>query len=102
MHQLLLVAAVMTVLGVLLVSGNVLAQQERQEMTVLIPMQYMSAEMAARIFGGVVIPAVPQQGYAGQPRGGYGGGYGGADGGYRSGTNIGGGSNFGYGYSPYR
>ncbi len=61
MNRLLIVAALLTVLSVL-IAGPALAQQEREEITVLIPLKYMSAATAAQIFGGTVISPMPYYG----------------------------------------
>ena len=61
MNRLLIVAVLLAVLG-LAVAGPAMAQQERQEITVLIPLKYMSAATAAQIFGGTVISPMPVYG----------------------------------------
>jgi len=61
MNRLLIVAVLLTVLGVL-IAGPALAQQEREEITVLIPLKFMSAATAAQLFGGTVISPMPMYG----------------------------------------
>ncbi|MGI5820341.1 MAG: hypothetical protein ACOX9R_19815 [Armatimonadota bacterium] len=99
MKRLLIVATLMAVLGVVLATTGASAQQERDEVMVVIPMKYMSAATAASIFGGAVIAPSP---FFGQSafgnRGAVGRNYGGYDAGYQSGPSIGGGlGQFGYG-----
>lgn len=96
MKRLLILATVLAVFGLLVATATASAQQEREEVMLVIPMKYMSAATAARIFGGTVIAPSPIYGQVGfGSRGGYGGGYG--TGSYQSGTSIGG----GYGQSGY-
>ncbi len=102
MSRLLIVAVLLTVLGVL-IAGPALAQQEREEITVLIPLKFMSAATAAQLFGGTVISPMPMYGQSafgarniGRQYGGNrsnGGNYGGGNPGwssYQSGQNVGG------------
>ncbi len=65
------------------------AEQEREEIMVVIPLQYMSADVAAQIFGGWVIPPSTWQGY--RSARGYGS--------YAGGSRVGGG--YGQSYSGY-
>ncbi|MGD9495568.1 MAG: hypothetical protein AB7Y46_04560 [Armatimonadota bacterium] len=82
MRYLLTVAVILAVAGTALAADNG-AEQGRNEVTVLIPLKYLNASVAAQIFGGTVIPASPYYGT--------GTGYGS----YTSGTGIG--SQRGYG-----
>jgi hypothetical protein len=110
MNRLLIVAAMLTVFGVLLVTGTASAQQEREEVMVVIPMKYMSAATAAQLFGGTVIAPSPMYGQSafgsrGSANRNYGGGYdsGGRVGSYQSGPSIGGSyGQFGQGNSYWR
>ena len=109
MNRLLIVAAMLTVFGVLLVTGTASAQQEREEVMIVIPMNYMSAATAAQLFGGTVISPSPMFGQGafgsrGSANRHYGGGYdSGRVGSYQSGTNIGGSyGQFGQGNSYWR
>jgi hypothetical protein len=104
MKRLLIVATIVAVFGVLLTAATGSAQQERDEVMVVVPMQYMSAATAAQLFGGQIISASPMYGQSsfgnrGSARGGYGGGY--DSGSYRSGPSIGGFGQSNYGQSGY-
>jgi len=62
MRRLLIVAVVLTVLSVLIAGPALAQQQEREEITVLIPLKFMSAATAAQLFGGTVISPMPTYG----------------------------------------
>ena len=62
MKSILITAIVFMTVGVLLAGGTALAQQERQESIVVIPLQHISAATAAQLFGGRLVPASPHQG----------------------------------------
>jgi len=81
--KLALPIVVMVVLAIIALGVERANAADDEQITVVIPLNYLSAAVAAQIFGGNVIPASPYFGGSfGSPRGGYGS--------YAGGTGIGG------------
>ena len=102
MKRLMVLATVIAVFAVLVGATTAFAQQERDEVMLIIPMKYMSAATAAQLFGGQIVTPSPLYGQSNfgnrgsignrgsyGNRGTIGGGYG--RGSYQSGRSIGGG-----------
>lgn len=65
MKRILTLAAIAAAFGVLMATATASAQQDRDEVMVVIPMDYMSAAVAAGIFGGAIVEPSPMAGQRG-------------------------------------